>query len=388
MKINNTSALIPSLRVNLAEIITSNRLNLPFLDNYMGLPWWLRWESICLQCRRLGFNSWVWKISWKREWQPTPVFLPGEFHGQRSLHTQKQSLYLWYSAPKVTLTLKILTSHLLFFLSVGLPCSGLWLVIDQEQDSSDKKMYLPHPIPSPSPHQEPRKSGVGHSSAINCCLCEIGWIMTPRIPTKVHILFPEVCDHVPYQQKGLCRCDEIKDVEVDRLSQIISICCLVTLDNKSCPALCVRMGCSTPGFSVLHYPPEFAQIHVHWVGHCHLNISSSAAPFSFWLQSFSASGSFPLSQLFSRPGVIRRFFKRRKTWAGSRGRRDHVGKGMWSESRSVMSDSLWPHGLYSPWNSPGQNTGVGSLSLLQGIFPTQGSNLGLPHCRRILYQLS
>ena len=53
-----------------------------------------------------------------------------------------------------------------------------------------------------------------------------------------------------------------------------------------------------------------------------------------------------------------------------------------------MSDSLWPHGLYSPWNSPGQNTEVGSLSLLQGIFPTQGSNPGLPHCRQILYQLS
>ena len=58
------------------------------------------------------------------------------------------------------------------------------------------------------------------------------------------------------------------------------------------------------------------------------------------------------------------------------------------ESCSVMFDSLWPHGLYSPWNSPGQNTGVGSLSLLQGIFPTQGSNPDLPHCRRILYQLS
>ena len=53
-----------------------------------------------------------------------------------------------------------------------------------------------------------------------------------------------------------------------------------------------------------------------------------------------------------------------------------------------MSDSLQPHGLYSPWNSPGQNTGVGSLSLLQGIFPTQGSNPGLLHCRQILYQLS
>ena len=50
-----------------------------------------------------------------------------------------------------------------------------------------------------------------------------------------------------------------------------------------------------------------------------------------------------------------------------------------------MSNSLRPHGLYSPWNSPGQNTGVGSCSLLQGTFPTQGSNSGLPHCRRILY---
>ena len=47
-----------------------------------------------------------------------------------------------------------------------------------------------------------------------------------------------------------------------------------------------------------------------------------------------------------------------------------------------------PTDLYSPWNSPSQNTGVGSLSLLQGISSTQGSNTGLPHCRRILYQLS
>ena len=54
-----------------------------------------------------------------------------------------------------------------------------------------------------------------------------------------------------------------------------------------------------------------------------------------------------------------------------------------------MSDSLWPHGLiYNPWNSPGQNTGVGSLSLLQGIFPTQGLKPGLLYFRQILYQLS
>ena len=58
------------------------------------------------------------------------------------------------------------------------------------------------------------------------------------------------------------------------------------------------------------------------------------------------------------------------------------------ESHSAESDSLQPHGRYSPWNSPGQNTGVGSLSLLWGIFPTQESNLCLVHYRQILYQLS
>ena len=59
-----------------------------------------------------------------------------------------------------------------------------------------------------------------------------------------------------------------------------------------------------------------------------------------------------------------------------------------SESRSVVFNSSRPHGLCGPWNSPGQNTGVGSLSLLQGIFTTQGSNPGLLPCGQILYQLS
>ena len=45
----------------------------------------LRGESLCLQCRRPGFNPWVGKIPWRRKWQPTPAFLPGESHGQRSL---------------------------------------------------------------------------------------------------------------------------------------------------------------------------------------------------------------------------------------------------------------------------------------------------------------
>ena len=63
-----------------------------------------------------------------------------------------------------------------------------------------------------------------------------------------------------------------------------------------------------------------------------------------------------------------------------------------SVSRSVMSDSLQLHGLQPtrllcPWNSVGKNTGVISHSFLQRIFPTQGSNPGLLHCRQILCHL-
>ena len=50
--------------------------------------------------------------------------------------------------------------------------------------------------------------------------------------------------------------------------------------------------------------------------------------------------------------------------------------------------TLVTHGIYSPWISPGQNTGVGTCSHFQGIFPTQRSNPGLPHCRQIIYQMS
>ena len=63
-------------------------------------------------------------------------------------------------------------------------------------------------------------------------------------------------------------------------------------------------------------------------------------------------------------------------------------KWKWFSHVWLFVTPLWPHGLHSPWNSPGQNTEVWSYSLLQGIFPNQGSNPGLLHCRWILYQLS
>ena len=73
-------------------------------------------------------------------------------------------------------------------------------------------------------------------------------------------------------------------------------------------------------------------------------------------------------------------FSRGSSWP-----RDGIHVSSVQFSRSVVSNSLRPHGLYSLWNSLWQNTGVGGLSLLQGIFPTQGLNRGILHCRRILY---
>ena len=71
-------------------------------------------------------------------------------------------------------------------------------------------------------------------------------------------------------------------------------CCSV---SKSCLTLCNPLDYSTSGFPVHHHLLEFAQTHVYWVGDTILTVSSSAAPFSFCLQSFPASGSFPMNWL-------------------------------------------------------------------------------------------
>ena len=71
---------------------------------------------------------------------------------------------------------------------------------------------------------------------------------------------------------------------------------------QSCPTLCNPIDCSTPGFPVPLHLPELAQTHVNWVKWCHPIISSSVVPFSSCLQSFPASGSFPMSWLFTPGG--------------------------------------------------------------------------------------
>ena len=89
-----------------------------------------------------------------------------------------------------------------------------------------------------------------------------------------------------------------------------------------------------------------------------------------------------------------------KSWSNHRilCKRKHMNQhvSIWemkSVSGSVMSDSLRPQGLQlsrlpCPWDFPGKNTGVGCYFLLQGVFPTQGQNPGLLHCRQIPYCLS
>ena len=71
---------------------------------------------------------------------------------------------------------------------------------------------------------------------------------------------------------------------------------------QSCPTLCDPMNRSTPGLPVHHQLPEFTQTHVHGISDCHPAISSSVIPFSSCPQSLPASGSFPLSQLFTSGG--------------------------------------------------------------------------------------
>ena len=89
VKISHGHSLRDPPRINLENRLGHNTAK----ACYISLNPWLSWWRLCLQCGRPEFSSWVRKIPWRRKWPPTPVFLPGESHGQRSLGSQKsQSL--------------------------------------------------------------------------------------------------------------------------------------------------------------------------------------------------------------------------------------------------------------------------------------------------------
>ena len=130
---------------------------------------------------------------------------------------------------------------------------------------------------------------------------------------------------------------------------------------QSCPTLCNPRDCSLPGSSVHGI---FKASIMQWVDISFLSIFSTQG-LNTCLLHWQAD-SLPLSL---------------------------QGRWRWRRSHSVVSDSLRPHGLYPtrllrPWDFPGKSAGVDCHFLLQGIFLTQESNPGLPHCRQTLYCLS
>ena len=82
------------LRLNISPEQENNLVFLRPPQYKCGLPWWLSGKEHTCQCRRHGFDPWVGKIPWRRKWQPTPVFLPGKSHGQRSLEGYSLSIGL------------------------------------------------------------------------------------------------------------------------------------------------------------------------------------------------------------------------------------------------------------------------------------------------------
>ena len=92
------------------------------LGSYIGLPRWCSGKETACQFRRLQFDPWVWKIPWRWEWLPTPVFLPGETHVQRRLagytvHGVAKSRRDWATEHRSY------SPHDVFPASIQLPCS-------------------------------------------------------------------------------------------------------------------------------------------------------------------------------------------------------------------------------------------------------------------------
>ena len=152
---------------------------------------------------------------------------------------------------------------------------------------------------------------------------------------------------------------------------------------QSCPTLCHPMNRSTPGLPVHHQLPEFIQTQCPSTWWCHPATSSSVVPFSSCSQSLPASESFPMSQLFAWDGRS----------IGVSASASFPPKS--TQDQSPLEWTGWIYlqskGLSRVFHTLVQKSEshwIGSLPLLQRIFPTQGSNPCLPHCRRILYQLS
>jgi len=178
-----------------------------FIYLFLSNIWWFRWLRICMQCRRPGLHFWVGKIPWRRAWQLTPVFLPGESHGQSSL--------VGYS----------LWGH-----RVGHDWSGNMFTAHRDYTKDWKTINF--------------KGKRTH----------IYWLCTVRqgLGQTLYVSM--------YTYTRICRFMYYCSLLVSKHSvQFSSVA-------QSCPNPCDPMNCSIPGLPVHHQLPEFTQTHVHRVG--------------------------------------------------------------------------------------------------------------------------
>ena len=170
-----------------------------------------------LQCRRHKFNPWVWKIPWRRKWQPTPVFLPGEFYGQRNL-----AGYSPWSCKESDTT--------------------QWLTHYQEK----MRRWIPTLVfmwESQMPN--PINVTLFVPNSLQCLLSQVPSSQMDRALVLAKNHLSDAWNwFIPFRNSK----------------------CKISSVAQSCPTLCDPMDCSTPGLPVDHQLPEFTQTHVHWVG--------------------------------------------------------------------------------------------------------------------------
>ena len=115
-----------------------------------GLPWWLRQQKICLQCKRPGFNPWIRKIPWRREWQPTPVLLPGESHGHSSLAGDSP-----WCCKELDMTEQLTVACFLMFTAALLTIVKIWKQPDGHQQISSVQSLSRVQLWDPMDHSMP-----------------------------------------------------------------------------------------------------------------------------------------------------------------------------------------------------------------------------------------
>ena len=263
----------------------------------MGLAWWLREERICLQCRRPRFDPWVRKIPWRKEWLHTPVFLSGEFHGQRSL----AGINVWSSQ-----TLLLLSSPFMWFCSNSCHClqfkqlscqfqipnswgtTGMDLVwVTCSSCTKSRAKRCGRTVLTWHRDSHTLLLGMRNGTAtLEDCL-EVSYKTKYTLPiqprNRAPCNLPNFFSHLP----------TFFTTNILHMNVSVQFSCSVVSDSLQPHGLQhTRLPCSSPTPRVCSNSCPLSQ----W---CHPTISSSIVPFSFHLQSFPESGSFPVSQLFA-----------------------------------------------------------------------------------------